>query len=418
MMFEEPIRQPAGYPIRIGFETYSLYNASRCFISPLHHLHSGHHGAYSVILSNISLSTPVACNHPLHPSDGNAYLDVYVISEVCHIHYFIGRTVSRLDTPILHTSSNLNVTLCGHTSPLVFKIPDYLLPSGCYIFIVSRRDNRCFRTVNPIPWYVPITNSFGLQSPTPHPRFMNSPQVTDHCRELHTSLHTSLHSSLHSLRDDEEEKCKLVEIGDKLMPSIVDTIGVHHTDGRYIPPEQYEYDKKVHKFFFHLFRVHYTRKRTDPQITDFLKTWDHLETRMFYKTMTSPDKFVMYIEKKYLSFQSGRLIHPFMNSASDILWRPAIIVIFDNVLSAKFESATQTRFSEDTFFKTFFDTSSFEPGNYIPSTASCVIFDTISKTTISNRTVYIIKIFRRLTTYDENEDPVKHILDTLHNSIN
>lgn len=413
-MFEEPNRQPAGYPIRIGFQTYSLYNASRCFISSLR----PEPNTYSVIFSNISLSTPVTYNTPLHPSDGNAYLDVYVISEVCNVLYFIGRTTSRLDTPILHASHKFNttfhdnLTLCGHTTPLVFKIPDYLLPSGCYIFMISRRDNRCFRTVNPIPWYVPITNVFGFQSPTPHQRLVNSPQVTDHCRELHTSLH-----DLHGLEDDEVPLSQDV-VDDKMMPSIVDKIGVHHTDGRYIPPEQYEYDKKVHKFFFHLFRNHYTRKRTDPLITDFLKTWNHLETRIFYKTMTSPDKFILYIEKKYLSYPSGRLIHPFMDVSSDILWRPAIIVIFDNVLSAKFEDATQTRFSEDAFYKTFFDTSSFEPGKYIPSTASCVIFDTISKTVLSDRTAYIIKIFRRLTTYDESEDPVKHILDTLHNSIN
>lgn len=412
-IFKEPLRYPAGYPIQIGFQTFFLWNASRCIVYP----EADNPKSYSLILSNLSVTHPVFMNNEITKQDGFDHLTLYLITEVCNIVYTIGETKPLNAMPVRYGNYLEGGILCEYSARVIIDIPDYILPSGCYLFIVSRNFNRpakCYRTALPVDFYTPYNFKPGMPIAIP------------------------LKSDLSSLS----------ELGKDLLGLQDDDIPIESsTNIPKLPKEQYEYYRMVYYLIYNLFFSNELFSMGN--VEDILTINPQLHNKLFYDVVKSMDDQSLFVETKHYTYKSSSTVHPYMEK-SDVLWRPISFFVSEENLRNVYERVTEKIFSLEEIVSTLLGKSymkdkrldyvvtftldcdkllTYDPylkddcnddtpskqyqDMFYPSIHAQIVFRKIERVTINLESYYNIRAFRRVTKMDGQGCPLKNLLDSI-----
>ena len=416
-ILQDPIRHPAGYPIQVGFETFFLWNASRCalFEEP------STPNTYSLILSNLSVVPPVFCNNEISKQDGRDHLTIYLITEVCNIIYTIGKYQPTKEIPYRYGPYLSEGILCEYTERITVQIPDYILPAGCYLFIISRNINRpakCFRSPTPVTIYKPYNFKPGV--PITIPASTDLSPLSELGKEL-----------LGVTPQPEVEKVEEIQPKPKLSE------------------KHLKYYRIVFSLIFSIFYLPKSDTFGGPSADDILKTKPGIGDWLNRETITSSDNSSVYIENKHFILPCGPHIHPSMSHYTEVQWRPFVILVSEDNLKKKFEKFTGEPLSVRNLVSMLMgahytkeeylcDVQTFTTGApdvmdyvpmeslsddleegeiFIPSPIACVIFAKVERIIVNLDYIYRIRAYRRVTRFEDKGNPLELLMTGLQNML-
>jgi len=416
-ILQEPLRHPAAYPIQVGFETFFLWNASRCALfeeptSP---------NTYSLVLSNLSVTHPVFCNNDISKQDSRGHITVYLITELCNIVYTIGKFCPTKSIPYRYGPYLSTGILCEYAMRLTIEIPEYILPAGCYLFIISRNADRpakCYRSPLPTNIYKPYNFKPGV--PITYPVSSDLSSLSELGREL--------------LGDPPQDDTPIIEAKAK----------------RLLSDKHTTYYQTVFSLIYSIFYTPKSDTFGGPSAEDILKTKPGIGDWLNRDTITSSDNSSVFIENKHFSLPSGPHIHPAMAHFPEVKWRPFVILVSEQNLKKKFEKFTgeilsvrslvsmlmggiytkderlnnvQTFTLDSPGILDFIPLDDTLPDDvreddiFIPSPIACIIFSKVERIVVDLDYVYRIRAYRRVTRFEGKVCPLRLLMAGLQNML-